>query len=231
MRRTMRWALNGPMINKRTQMGAFWPTKIQLWREMADKSVGRKKANDSLDRLCKSSFTDAPFSNGPVPYGKYRYPSPRRSDHILVRPTPLFRAETGDLRRLRQGVQKMLVLRAYWADSVANNKMQYKGSNLCKNSVLSSLLAPLRRFRHVSTMILSAALPAQRLVRLSQMPLVEASSQAPLSVALLARCVTKSRASAAKTNTPFWNSRGSQNTLNRRSGTSLSGGFAFLRGQ
>jgi hypothetical protein len=76
-------------------------------------------------------------------------------------------------------------------------------------------------------MTLSAALPALQLVLSSQTLQAATLSQAQSLVALLARFVTKSQASAAK-NIP--SQFGATKHFDRRSGYPLSGGFCILRG-
>ncbi|MCF2871938.1 hypothetical protein L0664_12740 [Octadecabacter sp. G9-8] len=133
-----------------------------------------------------------------------------------------------DLSHVSRKAQKMLVLRGQSAESASDKTtqilMQNKGSKLCLNSVFFSLLAPLLRFPHVWTTILSAALPVLALAQLSQLPQVATLSRVPLLVARPARFATKSQPSAAKANTPFF---GARFQFDRRSGFLLSGGFAF----
>jgi hypothetical protein len=122
--------------------------------------------------------------------------------------------------------QKTLVLNAQSADSLILKTKQKKGSNQCFTSVLFSPLRPSRRSRHVfSTAILSAALPALQPALSLRMRWVATLSRVLSPVALLARCVTKSRASANKQKTPL--SIGATSNFDRRSGYFLRGGFAF----
>ena len=213
----------------RIAMRDYQPTRTQLWREFAHIKRLAAKADDSCVSLCKSEFVDGSHNERATLHCQYRYPSPRRSDPFLgLRPTSLFQRPLGVFRRCLLAVQKMLVLLAQNADSTRNktkqNSMQYKGSNLCLNSVLSSPRQQSLRFPHVSTATLSAALPVLQWVRLPRTLLVATLSLALSLVALLARFVTKSQASAAK-NIP--SQFGAHRNFDRRSGYPLSGGFAF----
>lgn len=213
------------------KMRGYQPMKIQLWRETAHLCAALKTTDDRSIALCKSTYVEGSASNPALLHCQYRYPSPRRSGPFWARPTPLFAARMGDLRLHARAPQKTLVLRAQNADSARHNITQNKGSNLCNLSVLFSPSQQLARFRHVSTMILNAALQALPVVRSSRTRLASTRSRALLSVVLLARCVTNSRASAAKTLASFGaltiRLLRATNTFSRRSGFPLSGGFAF----
>ncbi len=212
-----------------TCMRELWPTDLQLWRESAHFGQSTMKVDDSRGSLCKSNFVDGSLDQSTALHCQYRYPSPRRSDPFSgLRPTSLFLRSLEVFRRSFRAVQKMLVLLGQNADSTPNKtkqtSMQNKGSNLCLNSVLSSPRQQSLRFPLVSTTTLNAALPALQLVQSSLTQLAATLSQGPSLVALLARFVTKSQASAAK-NIP--SQFGAITHFDRRSGFSLSGGFAF----
>jgi hypothetical protein len=204
-----------PMI--RTEMREILPTTAQLWREIAQLVGGAIMANDRSDKLCKLDDIKRSQSNWPTIHCHYRYPSPRRSGPFWVRPTPPSFDLLETLHRFVGLVQKTLVLTTQSAVSSWRKTKQKKGSSQCFTSVLFSPLRPSRHFRHVSTTILSAALPALQLVPSSQTHWVATLSQVPSLVALLVRCVTKSRAFAAKLNKHL--SVGAANNFDRRSGT------------
>ncbi len=211
-------------------MRDIWPTIAQLWREMAHLHGVAQTGNDTPTALCERPVVGGPSSNRAALNCQYRYPSPRRSDPVWVRPTPLFAVLSGEICRFKTKLKKMLVLKGQKADSGRNKtkqiSMHKKGSNQCLNSVFFSPRLQSHHFPHVSTTTLSAALPAQQLVQSSLTHSVATLSQVPSLVAQLVHFVTKSRTSAAKTHPRF----GAIKSLSRRSGTSLSGGFAFLRG-
>jgi hypothetical protein len=209
-----------------TGMGDIWPTAAQLWRESAQYAWVSITVNDRSFGLCRYNLSDRSPSNRPSTHCQYRYPSPRRSGPSWSRPTPLLHDLSGTFRRFMSLVQKTLVLNAQSAESLADRSKQKKGSNQCFTSVLFSPLRPSRRSRHVfSTAILSAALPALQPALSLRMRWVATLSRVLSPVALLARCVTKSRASAAKQKTRL--SIGATNNFDRRSGYFLRGGFAF----
>lgn len=204
--------------------GDFRPMVMQLWREMAQNGQARTMADDRSETACERQIVNGSPSNRPATYCQYRYPSPRRSGPLRARPTPfaLLRAgsmalgtcKTGDLRQSTDAAQKTLVLQAQSSDSAPNKTKQNKGSYLCNLSVLSSPLRPSVHFLRASTTILNAALQALPLVRSSQTAQVAMRLPVRSLGAPLAHCVTKSRASAAKTSTSF----GAPNLLNRRAG-------------
>ncbi len=212
-----------------TTMRDYQPTGTQLWRETAHIGQSMTKADDSCVSLCKSRFVVGSHNARATLHCQYRYPSPRRSGpYFRARLTPLFALPLGVFRRCVRTVQKTLVLQVQNADSKRNetkqNSMHNKGSNLCLNSVLSSPQQQSLRFPHVSTTTLSAALPALQQALLSLTQQAATLLPVPSLVALLARFVTKSQASAAK-NIP--SQFGATKHFDRRSGLPLSGGFAF----
>ena len=205
-------------------MREYWPIKIQLWREMAHFVCGWIIGHDRSDLLCERHRMSRSNSIWAALYCQYRYPSPRRSVLSEIRPTPLSCGGVWEFGRSVGVEQKSLVLRTQTSDSAPHKTKQKKGSNQCYISVLSSPQPQLHLCRHVWTMILNAALPVQPQVPLFRTPLVVTPSQVPSLVAQLARCVTKLRAFAVNL---ILSLIGAFQTIYRRSGFPLSGGFAF----
>jgi hypothetical protein len=213
-------------------MRGFWPINTQLWREMAHFDGIVRKVDDRPDLVCQRNLIDSPPSNRASIICQYRYPSPRRSGPLRARSTPLFARlfaqRAVDLCRPAQITQKTLVLQGETFDSaqiiLTQNSMHKKGSNPCLNSVLFSPLRLSRRFRHVSTLILSAALSVQQAGQSSPMKSVLTRSSALPLAAQLAHFVTTSRASVAKAIALLF---GTTNNFDRRSGFPPSGGFSF----
>ena len=191
------------VIIKRALLGGIQPMTPQLWREMAHLAGLHTAAHDRSDFPCHRLHEGWKDNVLTKLHCQYRYPSPRRSGPFGFRPTPLSAQGAVDLCQLETSVQKTLVLGAQSSDSAMHNTKQKKGSILCNLSVLSSLLPRLAHFPHVSTVTSSVASRVPQLAPLSQTAQVATPSQAPSLVAQLARFVTKSRASAAKTNASF----------------------------
>ena len=198
-----------------------WPIETQLWRELAHLGGRADTGDDSSNVSCNCVNVAGLMTKQSALRLRKRYPSPRRSGPFRVRPTPLF---AGELRRRTGMVEKTLVLQVQNADSARNKTNQNKGSNLCNLSVSFSPSRPSARFRPVLTTISSAGLRALPQVRSSRMPRVSTLSPALPLVALRARFATKLPTFVAnRLIAPF----GVPDFINRRSGASPCGGFAF----
>lgn len=199
---------------KSNDLGGFWPSNLQPWREIAHVKGRMKFVDDSLLAACHGSGVAGSSSNWPATYCQYRYPSPRRSGPLRVRPTSLPNANVGDLCRSSRAAQKSLVFEWQRADSAPYKTKQKKGSYLCNLSVLSSLLRPSGLLAHVWTTILNAGLRAPQRVQSSLTAQAVMPSRVPSLVAQPVRFATKLRGSVAKTNALS----GAQHHLNRRTG-------------
>ena len=179
-------------------MGNFWPTRIHVWRELADPVNLCNGTDDRSDGLCNDPDVAEGYSKILSLHCQYRYPSPRRFGSFRSGPTPLLLTMCGQFRRPGDHTEKCLEKRPQTADSAAHKTKQNKGSTLCNLSVFFSPSSLLRRFRRVSTTILSVAWPAQQLALLSQKPQALTRLPVPSQAALRVRCATKSSLPAVK---------------------------------
>ena len=179
-------------------MREFWPSEMQLWREMAHFSGRPDLSTDRYRVVCKRLDVGRSSSKRSASHCQYRYPSPRRSGPFGFRPTPLGLSGNGEFCQSCDCCEKTLVLARNCADSGRYKTKQIKGSIPCKLSVFFSPQRPSRRFRHVSITTSSAALLAQPRVQSWPTPSAQTQSPAQSPAVLPALCATKSPTSAAK---------------------------------
>lgn len=169
----------------------IWLTGMGFWRVLADQRAMLHAKDDSADTPWHGLNVAQVVSNHLAQKYQYTYPSPRRFEPIGFGPTSLCAKRLTIVCEMRDHGQKSIVIKRQTAESPAHKTKQKKGSSSCNLSVSFSPSRPSRRFRPVSTMILSGASLGQPQVQSSQTPPVSTHLPVPSQAGPQEPCATK----------------------------------------